>query len=181
MAKTNAPSTGKAAAASAGSVSVNKSASFKKGMAKPPTSPTSSGASTTEMGDIFGALRTTKVKAPPLADTPLSSSSKLPVVNTTTTTSNEAKTDSSNKGLFRAAAASVEMNDDDFFGEVATTAQRSTKRAKKTARVGARQNVSLEKEGVDRVITEDELMKLTSGKAEAGTTPNCPFDCDCCF
>lgn len=38
------------------------------------------------------------------------------------------------------------------------------------------------KEGVDRIITMRELKGMLSGKnSRAGTTPNCPFDCDCCF
>jgi phage-related minor tail protein len=39
----------------------------------------------------------------------------------------------------------------------------------------------LRKEGVDRIVSMEELSKMLSRNAKAGTTPNCPFDCDCCF
>lgn len=91
---------------------------------------------------------------------------------------------SKSDGLYRAAAATVEMADDDFFGASSSVmaGKAATKKKKSSAAlVSGAPKRSLEKEGVDRVITEDELRKLTSVKEEAGTTPNCPFDCDCCF
>jgi membrane protein involved in colicin uptake len=188
MAKSSTGTKGVAAGASA-----NNTVSFKKSVVNnTATTRQQAGASpapqkSADMDDIFGVL-SKKKKAPPTD--PGASASQTGSVGS----SKAGKIDSAPQvnvpprkgdGLYRTAAASVEMADDDFFGESAgaSTSKRAAK--KKSSSSGAtsvqKPKRSLEKEGVDRVITEDELMKLTSAKDEAGTTPNCPFDCDCCF
>lgn len=39
----------------------------------------------------------------------------------------------------------------------------------------------LRSEGVDRIVSMEELSSMLSRSRNAGNTENCPFDCDCCF
>lgn len=178
MGKLSASTSSKGVAAGA---STTKVPSFKKhAVAKatiPPQKSSASAAATASkqsanMDDIFGALN--KKKSLPSGSVGSSKDVKPePLQNSTQPKKGD--------GLYRATATSVEMGDDDFFGESVASASASRKTGKKKTSASAKPQRSLEKEGVDRVITEDELLKLTSGKEEAGTTPNCPFDCDCCY
>jgi hypothetical protein len=126
-----------------------------------------------DLAGIFSSLR-----LPKLTSTPTTAKAATPNNQTE-------KKANTGDGLYRPPAASVEMGDDDFFGEAAETSSKLSKKQKarlSAASAGAGVSKrSNEKEGVDRIITEDELRTLTSGKPEAGTTPNCPFECDCCF
>jgi membrane protein involved in colicin uptake len=185
MAKSSTGSKGIAAGAS-----TNNTVSFKKSVVTNTASTRQqAGASpapprSADMDDIFGALSKKKKVSP---TGPGASASQTGSVGS----SNAGKIDApqlyvkpkKGDGLYRTAAASVEMADDDFFGESASasTSKKAAKKSSSAATLASKPKRSLEKEGVDRVITEDELMKLTSAKDEAGTTPNCPFDCDCCF
>ena len=68
-------------------------------------------------------------------------------------------------GLYKAPAAEDEfdMDDDMFF-----------------SRDGGR-SVRRTEDGL-RLLSEEELVRATNaGSKKAGTTVNCPFDCDCCF
>lgn len=37
------------------------------------------------------------------------------------------------------------------------------------------------REGVDSIVSVKQLQKMLSRDRKAGTTVNCPFDCNCCF
>lgn len=93
-------------------------------------------------------------------------------------------------GLYRAAEKTVAMSDDDFFaGTTSSSAAGAGKGGKhrphKTSSilndVSTAAQHRLREEGVDRIVTEKELSRMVSRSKRAGTTPNCPFDCDCCF
>lgn len=66
-------------------------------------------------------------------------------------------------GLYHAPKEELDMSDDMFF-----------------SRDGGK-NIRRTADGL-RLMTEEEIVKATNaGSKKAGTTPNCPFDCDCCF
>ncbi|KAG5491114.1 hypothetical protein JIQ42_01009 [Leishmania sp. Namibia] len=88
-------------------------------------------------------------------------------------------------GLYHAPERSVQMSDNQFFSGTWLKEDRTAATA--TSSVVA-DTVSLQqpeellrKEGVDRIVSMEELSKMLSRSSRAGTTPNCPFDCDCCF
>ncbi|KPA86202.1 hypothetical protein ABB37_00444 [Leptomonas pyrrhocoris] len=93
-------------------------------------------------------------------------------------------------GLYHAPQKSVKMSDNEFFSgtwlkadQAATTAAAglgSSVVGSSSDSVEASQEL-LRKEGVDRIVSLQELSKMLSRNAKAGSTPNCPFDCDCCF
>ncbi|CAC9544856.1 Eukaryotic protein of unknown function (DUF1764) putative [Leishmania donovani] len=90
-------------------------------------------------------------------------------------------------GLYHAPEKSVQMSDNQFFSgtwlredrTVAPTATTSSA-VPSTASPEASEKL-LRREGVHRIVSIQELSKMLSHNARAGTTPNCPFDCDCCF
>lgn len=89
-------------------------------------------------------------------------------------------------GLYHAPQKSVQMNDNEFFSGTWLKADQAATSAGAVVTGGsadaseASQEL-LRKEGVDRIVSIEELSKMLSRNAKAGTTPNCPFDCDCCF
>mmetsp|Transcript_53206 Transcript_53206/g.61090 ORF Transcript_53206/g.61090 Transcript_53206/m.61090 type:complete len:165 (+) Transcript_53206:145-639(+) len=139
-------------------------------------SPSPSGSVKTSMDDIFKQLKKPRAQVVPQEET------KRPCEDTT-------KSD----GLFRDTSKTVEMEDDAFFGEALmeklhvtgdSTGPSLTKKGSKARKITSTSaSASRRKElrGFDRVVTEDEIAKMTSTNPNAGTTPNCPFDCDCCF
>jgi len=74
-------------------------------------------------------------------------------------------------GLFRQAEPSVmDLSDEAFF-------QRGDDKPLGGVALSSRSAV-----GVSRVVTEAQIKQMTKAKSKrAGTTKNCPFDCDCCF
>ncbi|CBZ30788.1 conserved hypothetical protein [Leishmania mexicana MHOM/GT/2001/U1103] len=90
-------------------------------------------------------------------------------------------------GLYRAPEKSVQMSDNQFFSgtwlkedRTAATTAVATSAVPSTESPEASEEL-LRREGVDRIVSMDELSKMLSHNSRAGTTPNCPFDCDCCF
>ena len=85
-------------------------------------------------------------------------------------------------GLFRLRDPDVDMSDEQFFESIRSPQPRHKPLSKGKASLRLRAEEGKRRgDGVGRILTEDELMLLTSKNAAAGTTPNCPFDCDCCF
>lgn len=78
-------------------------------------------------------------------------------------------------GLYHEASSNVSMNDDAFFA-IGATARRKK---------GDGRGPKVETFDGCRVITEKDLGrevdKGARNKKDAHRTPNCPFDCDCCF
>ena len=127
--------------------------------------------------DIFAELKASKASSPKAdSDKKLQVEESVPLgkkrprsPNDEMQSTNSASTE--NVGLYRAPSPTVEMNDDDFFGN----ARKHRGATSSTKKRGADQ-------GLTKVMTEKEVLKYTGrGGAKAGTTPNCPFDCDCCF
>lgn len=83
-------------------------------------------------------------------------------------------------GLYREKAPDIDMNDAEFFGDAFTDAVKGKKKTKKSGAVARKHNAK-EMDGLHRMMTEEEVLKITSSNPNAGSTPNCPFDCDCCF
>ena len=71
------------------------------------------------------------------------------------------------------------MSDDAFFA-----AERGKKGKKQAAGVaGGKQTAGAGdkwQSGV-RLVSEETVKQMLSSDPKAGTTDNCPFDCDCCF
>ncbi|KAG5492110.1 hypothetical protein GH5_01015 [Leishmania sp. Ghana 2012 LV757] len=99
--------------------------------------------------------------------------------------SRQAQSKPQRDGLYHAPERSVQMSDNQFFSGTWLKEDRTAATA--TSSVLA-DTVSLQKpeellrkEGVDRIVSMEELSKMLSRSSRAGTSPNCPFDCDCCF
>ncbi|KAG5467357.1 hypothetical protein CUR178_01000 [Leishmania enriettii] len=99
--------------------------------------------------------------------------------------SRQAQSKPQRDGLYHAPERSVQMSDNQFFsgtwlkeGRTAATATSSV--VADTVSLQQPEEL-LRKEGVDRIVSMEELSKMLSRCSRAGTTPNCPFDCDCCF
>lgn len=75
-------------------------------------------------------------------------------------------------GLYREKEIATSLSDQDFF---------ESWRKKPNITVSKEAEGLKAREGVDRVVSFNQLQKLLSHNPKAGTTPNCPFDCDCCF
>ncbi|CCW69438.1 unnamed protein product [Phytomonas sp. Hart1] len=88
------------------------------------------------------------------------------------------KIKSESDGIYRAPEKTLKMSDDKFFESSLSSSNK--KPSKNNARNLGSDNLS-RTEGVDRIVSEGELQKMLSNNPRAGTTPNCPFDCDCCF
>ncbi|KAG5466817.1 hypothetical protein LSCM1_00994 [Leishmania martiniquensis] len=88
-------------------------------------------------------------------------------------------------GLYHAPEKSVHMSDNQFFSGTWLKQDRTAASATSSGASGAESLQApeelLRKEGVDRIVSMEELSKMLSRSSRAGTTPNCPFDCDCCF
>ncbi|CAG9582589.1 conserved hypothetical protein [Leishmania major strain Friedlin] len=90
-------------------------------------------------------------------------------------------------GLYHAPEKSLQMSDNQFFSgtwlredrAAATTA--TTSSAVPSTESPEASEELLRREGVNRIVSMEELSKILSHNTRAGTTPNCPFDCDCCF
>ncbi|CBH14768.1 hypothetical protein, conserved [Trypanosoma brucei gambiense DAL972] len=124
-----------------------------------------------DIADIFGVIKDKKLQ-----------SSAQPARGTVKGQSRLTTSD----GLYRAPEKTLELSDADFFN-VSSQPKEKKGRNKKTGKGGDPladcevPETLLRREGVDRIITVEELRKITSSNPNAGTTPNCPFDCDCCF
>ncbi|CCW62083.1 unnamed protein product [Phytomonas sp. EM1] len=81
-------------------------------------------------------------------------------------------------GLYRAPIKTLEMSDAMFFESSLPNSKRKVIENLNNSSGNA--NV-LRTEGVHRIVSVSELRKMLSNNPRAGTTPNCPFDCDCCF
>lgn len=75
-------------------------------------------------------------------------------------------------GLFRKPEVSMELSDQEFFNSKLVKGKIADSKADDALKA---------REGVDKIISMNQLQKMLSHNAKAGTTPNCPFDCDCCF
>ncbi|EAN88248.1 hypothetical protein C3747_1g88 [Trypanosoma cruzi] len=82
-------------------------------------------------------------------------------------------------GLYHAPEKTLELSDSAFF-DVASQRQQKKRKANASTATEFPEEV-LRREGVDRIVTLEELRGITSSNPKAGTTANCPFDCDCCF
>lgn len=67
--------------------------------------------------------------------------------------------------------------DDRDFGVAAPTGK-GPKRARHEKSNGS--NAGRVVDGV-RIVSMDELQNMVTSNPKAGTTPLCPFDCDCCY
>ncbi|RNF26266.1 uncharacterized protein Tco025E_01389 [Trypanosoma conorhini] len=83
-------------------------------------------------------------------------------------------------GLYRAPEKTLGLSDSAFFDVASQRQKKRRKTSKDPTAVEVAEDV-LQREGVDRIVTVEELQKITSSNPKAGTTANCPFDCDCCF
>ncbi|GET92751.1 hypothetical protein, conserved [Leishmania tarentolae] len=99
----------------------------------------------------------------------------------------EAKAKPVRDGLYHAPEKSVQMSDNQFFSCTRLREGRATAITTTPSSAGPRTESPdapeelLRREGVDRIVSMEELSKMLSRNSRAGTTPNCPFDCDCCF
>lgn len=87
-------------------------------------------------------------------------------------------------GLYHAPQKSVQMSDNVFFSGTWLKADQEAPTEASIVAGGGSTEASqemLRQEGVDRIVSMEELSKMLSRSSRAGTTPNCPFDCDCCF
>ncbi|XQJ31171.1 Eukaryotic protein of unknown function (DUF1764), putative [Leishmania guyanensis] len=90
-------------------------------------------------------------------------------------------------GLYHAPEKSVQMSDNQFFSGTWLKEDRNATAAFTTCSAvtstgSPEVSEALQRrEDVDRIVSMEELAKMLSRDARAGTTPNCPFDCDCCF
>lgn len=145
--------------------------------------PNSNPPSAASIGDIFGLLSAKKQAAP------VRKREREESVIAPRAPRLEKATKHEGDGLFRDTSKTVEMNDDAFFGEALLEqlapddkAAKSKKSKKMKSRAATSAGASRkELRGFDRVVTEDEIVRMTSSNPNAGTTHNCPFDCDCCF
>lgn len=120
-----------------------------------------------DIKDIFGKLK--------------SSASTTQKLQKSVQSENRTVAESTTDGLYRDRSATVEMSDDAFFGESASVDKTAKRKKKQRLADGESRRGASGSVGFDRIVTEDEIRKMTSSNAKAGTTPNCPFDCDCCF
>ncbi|KAG5492655.1 hypothetical protein JKF63_01234 [Porcisia hertigi] len=89
-------------------------------------------------------------------------------------------------GLYHAPEKSVQMSDNQFFSGTWLKEDRAAAAAASSSAAPGLESSEatedfLRKEGVDRIVSIEELSKMLSRHSRAGTTANCPFDCDCCF
>jgi hypothetical protein len=99
-------------------------------------------------------------------------------------------------GVYKARPVEEAMtvSDDAFFAETSEVRKQAAIAAAAAARAGKKGGKRGKKGGADeevtgtrgiepgmRVITEDDLTRIHTTNPLAGTTENCPFDCDCCF
>lgn len=75
-------------------------------------------------------------------------------------------------GLFRKPEVSMELSDQEFFNSKLVKGKITDSKADDALKA---------REGVDKIVSMNQLQKMLSHNPKAGTTPNCPFDCDCCF
>lgn len=133
--------------------------------------PHTSGSSSSSIADIFRGMKQPSNSTPENISAKNSSSKKRP--------REERK---QHDGLYRAAESSVTMDDSAFFEGVESQRSSGKKKLLRTVEGSARRTtVSAESQGVGRIVTEEEIRKMTSRNKKAGTTPNCPFECDCCY
>lgn len=78
-------------------------------------------------------------------------------------------------GLFRKKEMTMELSNNDFFRT------RGESKAHLVDSSSSTMDAIKAREGVDTIVSMSELKKMLSHNPRAGTTPNCPFDCDCCF
>ncbi|KAG8348780.1 putative Eukaryotic protein of unknown function (DUF1764) [Trypanosoma vivax] len=99
------------------------------------------------------------------------------------TTPSKVSERSTGDGLYSAPEKTVELSDAEFFNLGERRRKVPLKEGARRCRTsdGAALEDLLRREGVDRIISVEELQRITSANPKAGTTPNCPFDCDCCF
>ena len=157
----------------------------KGGANQPVTTNATCTSASNSIADIFGTMRPTSagVGAPSSAKTASReqqrSAKRAEKEKIKRTRQDRPKKD----GLYHAAQASVTMDDSTFFAGVEQNndhnlKKKSTRNEQQSVR---RTTVSAESQGVGRIVTEDDIRKMTSRNKKAGTTPNCPFDCDCCY
>lgn len=116
-----------------------------------------------ELDAIFGKLKDSKKVAVKEATQQMSSNSAKK-----SSTEQPKKRD----GLYRKKEVTVELSDQEFFNGKGVSSSAGTSAANAALRA---------REGVDKIVSMRELQKMLSHNSRAGSTPNCPFDCDCCF
>lgn len=121
------------------------------------------------LADIFSAVpaKPAKAQAAAPATAPAAASGPEPAADAAP----------AGDGLYRAKAPAeeaMEMADDAFFGVSREVAKGGPRKIKGRLEPGDEQL---------KLFTEAELLRMTGAgrNTKAGTTPNCPFDCDCCF
>ncbi|KAH9601380.1 Protein of unknown function DUF1764 [Trypanosoma melophagium] len=128
-----------------------------------------------DIAEIFGVIR--KAKKPD-GDNHTKNSKMESKRSSKTNNNTPAKPRSD--GLYRAPEKTLDLSDAAFFDFPSQRRKGREEKSKTTTSAEISGDV-LQREGVHRIISMDELQKITSSNPKAGTTPNCPFDCDCCF
>lgn len=131
-------------------------------MAPPAKKNLSMGAEEPAVSDLFKGLKKAK-EAKKEDSTFKKSKATIPqVVN---------KEQKKKDGLYRKPEVSLEISDREFFNA----------EGKMSGNTNSSNEALQRKEGVDKIVSMSELKKMLSSSSKAGTTKNCPFDCDCCF
>ena len=154
----------------------------KNGSKAQPTAASALAPATAVIADLFTALNkakavdTNKAAQPP-------ESKKGDDEKRLRPTDNEDDDEVPADGLYHAPKPSVTLDDDDFFGP-------SAKKKRRLQKGAPEEDVQKESGGdswCSRIISRKELAAMQRGGGKkkkisnAGNTPNCPFDCDCCF
>ncbi|CAD2216802.1 hypothetical protein AGDE_08688 [Angomonas deanei] len=120
-----------------------------------------------DISDIFSSIKAVKKKE----SAPATTAAPLPQKKT-----------QKRDGLYRAPEKSIELPDSEFFVSGKFVSAKGIEKGKTPIGTASAEEDTLSKsEGVNRIISMDELQTMISKNPRAGTTPNCPFDCDCCF
>ncbi|KAK7195737.1 hypothetical protein NESM_000504000 [Novymonas esmeraldas] len=139
-----------------------------------------------DVASLFSAIRKTPTQRHGGTATVVKASSKHTPTRSSTSASSGATAKPVRDGLYRAPEKSVQMSDNQFFSgtwlkEDRSAAGACTAVVASSAVAAEASEEQLRTEGVDRIVSMEELSKMLSRSARAGTTANCPFDCDCCF
>lgn len=129
--------------------------------------------SSKELDDIFGAIQGKKRNI----TIPVTSKATSKVSTTPESAGPKHSTTGSKDtvvSMYRVPEKSMGMSDEAFFGKSDASSVTPS-----TAAVAGEQ--AFLKEGVHRIVSMSELQKMLSTNPDAGSTPNCPFDCNCCF
>jgi hypothetical protein len=166
-------------------VEITKQGKGAEAKAKASRAPASASAAE-DMASIFATIATKQPAPGKLPSAPNNAAGKPD--NAAVATAAVVAADDGSKsgdGVFRSRPVedAMQLGDDVFFGEAADTdgAEGETggagKKKKRKSKI-----ISLFVEPGMRVVSENQFTAMTRSKnPNAGATPNCPFDCDCCF